>query len=284
MRLIACGQCHAQYDVALVVAETIACSCGETLVNRALVPVDNEVQRCGSCGAHVVGDSDGCHYCGSELAPVGDLSLICPECFARNADGSRFCTSCGVAFAPQAIPIEGHELPCPACDVLMPPTQVAGIGLNECRSCNGLWVPGENFDALVSRATENARAAGATKPRTEGGNPASRQVRYRKCPECQGFMQRRNYRRSSGVVLDVCHNHGSWLDADELEEIAGFILSGGQTSAMLEEEHKTTSHGGDTAKASIARMRVAQEAQQNHGRNRPAGSLVRLLTDLFFFL
>jgi Zn-finger nucleic acid-binding protein len=288
MRLIACAQCHAQYDVACVAAETIACSCGETLENRALTPVDNPVQRCGACGALVVADADthDCQYCGSTLTPTGDLSLICPECFARNEDEARFCTACGVAFSPQAIPIDGHELPCPACDLLMPPTQVAGIGLNECVSCSGLWVPGENFDALVERATENARAAGSSAPRSQGGNPARRQVQYRKCPECQGFMQRRNYRRSSGVVLDVCHEHGSWLDADELEEIAGFILSGGQTSAMLEEEHKTTSHGGATAKASLARMRAAQEMQQHHGWGRPtpgtgSGSLLRLLTDLF---
>jgi hypothetical protein len=29
------------------------------------------------------------------------------------------------------------------------------------------------------------------------------------------------------VILDCCHAHGTWLDADELEQIAGFILSRG---------------------------------------------------------
>ena len=291
MRLIACGRCHAQYDVASVLAETITCSCGEELENRDLTPVDHEVHRCGACGAHVVteGDAKSCQYCGSALAPTGDLSLICPECFARNEDAARFCTACGVGFQPQAIPVDGHELPCPACDLLMPPTQVAGIGLNECVSCSGLWVPGENFDALVDRATQNARAAGTSAPRSEGGNPAARQVKYRKCPECQGFMLRRNYRRSSGVVLHVCNEHGTWLDADELEEIAGFILSGGQQSAMLEKEHQTTSHGGEAAKASIARMRMARDMEQyRSGWEGPSisigrtGSLLRLLSDLLF--
>ena len=192
-----------------------------------------------------------------------------------------------MGFTPQAIPIEGHELPCPACDLLMPPTQVAGIGLNECTRCWGLWVPGENFDALVSRATENARERGAA-PRNEGGNPARREVQYRKCPECQGFMQRRNYRRSSGVVLDVCHTHGTWLDADELEEIAGFILSGGQTSQMLDEEHRSTSTGGDAARASMARLRAAQKVESHASWSSTSfpssrgGSLLRLLGDLLF--
>ena len=40
-------------------------------------------------------------------------------------------------------------------------------------------------------------------------------------------MQRRNYRKCSGIILDVCHSHGTWLDADELEQIAGFIVEKG---------------------------------------------------------
>ena len=157
MRLIACAQCHAQYDVACVAAETIACTCGETLENRALTPVDNEVQRCGACGAHVVADADthDCQYCGSTLTPTGDLSLICPECFARNEDEARFCTACGVAFSPQAIPIDGHELPCPACDLLMPPTQVAGIGLNGVL-CSSMPHCGSTFAKGASAAARSS--------------------------------------------------------------------------------------------------------------------------------
>jgi Zn-finger nucleic acid-binding protein len=30
----------------------------------------------------------------------------------------------------------------------------------------------------------------------------------------------------SGVILDVCRDHGTWLDSDELERVVGFILSG----------------------------------------------------------
>jgi Zn-finger nucleic acid-binding protein len=39
-------------------------------------------------------------------------------------------------------------------------------------------------------------------------------------------MARRNYRKKSGIIIDTCSEHGVWLDADELEQIAGFILSG----------------------------------------------------------
>jgi Zn-finger nucleic acid-binding protein len=50
-------------------------------------------------------------------------------------------------------------------------------------------------------------------------------------------MQRRNFRKSSGVIIDSCRKHGTWLDADELEQITGFVLSGGkpEATAILEE-------------------------------------------------
>ncbi len=113
----------------------------------------------------------------------------------------------------------------------MPPRQVGGIGLNECLSCHGLWTPGESFDLLVSRAIEARQQASPAelhvlKPRVTGSNPAKQGVQYRNCPECGGYMARRNYRKKSGIIIDTCSEHGVWLDADELEQIAGFILSG----------------------------------------------------------
>jgi Zn-finger nucleic acid-binding protein len=287
LRLIACGNCHAQYDVSGLIAEHVTCRCGDTLENRELSPVDAEIHRCGSCGAQVGATAESCGYCGSEIRREGDLSLICPECFARNADGSRFCTACGVAFRPEPLCIDGHELPCPACDASMPPSQVAGVGLNECPQCHGLWVPAENFDVIVQRATEACRAgqtdgAPAPSPRTTGGNPLRNEMKYRKCPECQAFMHRRNYRRSSGVIVDVCNGHGTWLDADELEEIAGFILSGGKTSEFLENEHQNA-RAEAAAAAAFATARVTAENRSlrldriDLGTDL-AGGLVRLLT------
>ena len=232
MRLVACSNCHTQYDVTDVQAKTIPCRCGEEIDNIPLQAKDARIARCGSCGAGVQHDAKSCQYCGSEiLLEPGEHSLICPECYARCANGSRFCTGCGVGFQPEQVRIEGYELPCPACSTLMPARQIGGIGINECLSCHGLWAPGESFDLLVSRAIDARQQASpaelhALKPRVTGSNPARQGVQYRNCPECDGYMARRNYRNKSGVIIDTCSEHGVWLDADELEQVAGFILSG----------------------------------------------------------
>ena len=233
MRLVACPECHRQFDVTHVDAAEIGCVCGARVRNERREAVSARVRRCGSCGAGLPPDARSCEYCGAEVVRDEQrLSLLCPECFARNEEASRFCTACGVAFDPQPFAGDGHEHPCPDCGCLMPPRSVAEIPVNECPSCNGVWVQGDRFERLVARAVDAVRKAEQSdlpgrSPRRAGANPAAQAVRYRKCPVCEAFMQRRNYRKCSGIILDRCAPHGTWLDADELEEIAGFILEHG---------------------------------------------------------
>jgi Zn-finger nucleic acid-binding protein len=285
LRLVACSNCHTQYDVTDVSAESFPCRCGATVANQDLEALDAKIHRCGSCGAIVDADAEGCDYCGSEIVrDPGKLSLICPECYARCHEAARFCTACGVAFRPEEVRIEGHELPCPVCEVLMPPQTIGGVGLNECPQCNGLWVPGESFDLLLARAIEAHRAASPEErlklsPRVRGANPAAQRVSYRQCPECPNHMLRRNFQKSSGVIVDRCHEHGTWLDADELEQIAGFILSGGSTSATFKEP----SAGEQRARAAFAKASAGRVLQRRRWENDDAGvagSLLNILTRL----
>ena len=95
MQLVACEHCHTQYDVSTVITDSFVCRCGESVENKVLQSVDALVHRCGACGAQVGAEASSCEFCGSEIVrEFGPASTICPECFARNAEDSRFCTSC----------------------------------------------------------------------------------------------------------------------------------------------------------------------------------------------
>ncbi len=237
MRLIACSSCHTQYDVTHCHDKHVTCRCGEPVENRELQAVEATVCRCGSCGAQVSADAAGCDYCGASIArPDASAALICPECYARSHESSRFCTACGVSFNPESIEIDGEELPCPACSALMPVASVGGIGVNDCPGCHGLWAPKDRFNELVNRAIDACRSNGGklkahAKPRVQGANPGEQRVQYRKCPVCEAFMHRSNFRKTSGVIIDSCRDHGTWLDADELERIAGYLMTGGRPQA-----------------------------------------------------
>jgi len=261
MQLIACQSCHAQYDITGVGTEQIDCRCGAKVEVVALESRDLVVHRCSSCGAHVaIGDGE-CDYCSSPI--VTDprlLSLICPECCARNADDARFCGACGVVFDPQPAEVaKQEELPCAMCSGLMSPRTVGGFSINECPTCNGIWCPAQSFDALVKAALDSKKSdlTGEIEfaPRVRGADPSQQNVAYRKCPECDAFMQRRNFKKASGVIIDRCRKHGTWLDADELEQIAGYLLSGGRPDA--ERFMRETDADAETRYRAARRARIA---------------------------
>ena len=73
-----------------IIADAFPCRCGVTLENKPLEGIDAKIHRCGACGAQVAANAESCGYCASEIVrEPGELSLICPECFARNEEQSR---------------------------------------------------------------------------------------------------------------------------------------------------------------------------------------------------
>lgn len=254
MRLIACKRCRAQYDTTDLIETTFRCACGETVDASPPRGVDMRVERCGSCGATVDPDGRSCPYCGATIDRDDSRpTLICPECYARSPETARFCTHCGVEFRPQPIETSQEGLTCPRCARGMRVRAVGAVQVHECSDCEGLWVPGDGFDGLLARVIEarsaspiegiagplgrpssstrrnagvSSAGACAQGPCVAGGETAWKVV-YRRCPVCKGVMQRKNFGGSSGVIVDWCGAHGTWLDRDEPGGIADYILRGG---------------------------------------------------------
>lgn len=267
MKLAACTECHAQYDVADLAAGTVfPCRCGESIEVVDRKGDDAPVQRCSSCGALAREEEEQCGYCGADVVHLQDRgSLICPECLARNADDARFCLGCGVAFEPRPVEWAKSELRCPCCERWMSDREVGGLQIQECPKCFGLWAPEDRFAALVDRAAklagERAQTGQPLVPRVDGGNPVSNPVEYRRCPECDALMGRRNYQKRSGVIIDQCHEHGTWLDAHELEGIAGFVLSGRAASASAAAANVEANREREAARAAARRMMMPSDAE-----------------------
>jgi Zn-finger nucleic acid-binding protein len=281
LHLVACPGCRLQYDVSGRPETSFLCPCGETVAVVTSRGVEARVRRCGSCGALLEEGAVTCAYCRARVTREGELSLLCPECWARNHPQSRFCTGCGVAFRPHPMPAAvGEGVSCARCSVPMTPRAIGGVTIQECAQCNGIWVPGTSFDDLVTRAIEAWKASeeGAIvpAPRRTGGNPVTERVEYRKCPDCGKMMSRRNYRRTSGVIIDRCHDHGTWLDSDELERIAGFILSGGLERAKAAEQ---TTMKVQEGLAPPRPSRASADFEVLRQRHWPAASSTRITLD-----
>ncbi len=239
MRLVVCPSCDTQYDVTGVAGDSIPCRCGAAVKNEALPGVDARILRCGACGAAVGDGARECAYCGAGVVREGAKSLICPKCYARNDEATRFCTACGLEFRPEPVAASVDLVACVHGCGTMAASAVAGVPIHECTTCRSVWVPGRRLEELVARSTgapPPPPGAGRERP-DDAESDGVVAIVYRKCPVCSALMARRNFKRISGVVVDQCPGHGAWLDADELEQLAAFARSGGLArSAVVEEE------------------------------------------------
>ena len=79
------------------------------------------------------------------------------------------------------------------------------------------------------------------------------------------------------MILDRCSTHGTWLDADELEQIAGFLLSG-RGSAESSAAKRTVSEA--FVRATSASIGRRQSFAKDDRRGGLMGSMVDVLMDL----
>ncbi|MBI1841487.1 MAG: zf-TFIIB domain-containing protein [Verrucomicrobia bacterium] len=193
--------------------------------------MDAESLHCPSCGAPARSDASTCSHCGGVLATVA-----CPKCFHLMFRDSKFCSSCGaLAVAWRGEP---GNLSCPECEQSMLKGEVASCLLHHCAKCYGIWLDKETFARVCRDADQQSAVLGL--PQLMGAESAAPEVeiRYRKCPQCPERMNRVNFARCSGVVVDVCRTHGTWFDRQELHRIIQFVQRGGlEKSRALELEN-----------------------------------------------
>jgi Zn-finger nucleic acid-binding protein len=174
--------------------------------------------HCPNCGSPAAPGDAACKYCKAALATVS-----CPSCFALMFEGAIYCPACGTRRARSAG--GDRQAPCPACRGVMREVLVGETALLECGKCRGMWLDAATFEHVCA----DREAQGAVLhqwPTTQRPATAAR-VRYRKCVACGKMMNRLNFGRLSGTVVDVCKGHGTFLDEGELHLIVTFIQQGG---------------------------------------------------------
>ena len=158
--------------------------------------------------------------------------------------GSKHCPRCGAA-AAQRRDIAGQIQKCPRCRADMKLLQLGATQVQECDRCEGLWLDVNAFETICADREEQAAVlGGASVAKSDAIRTDGNTVRYVPCPQCAQLMNRINFARCSGVIVDVCKGHGTWFDKDELSRIVEFIRGGGlsvsraKEKAELEEERR----------------------------------------------
>jgi len=220
---------------------------------------------CPDCDAAIEPGARACPACRRALA-----TRRCEACGARALVLAARCETCAAALSEKSA-IGLGDATCPGCDAALGVQTTQGVRFHECTACGGLFFDRESF----ARATDDVDARAALAFRgslSEGPYRGGRQTAappdaapirarfYRRCPACRTVMSRVNFGRRSGVFLDVCPRHGTWLDRDELAIVLAFVDRGGLEAsrrALAEEKEREASEARQSRTA--ARVALASE-------------------------
>lgn len=232
--------------------------------------------RCPGCGAPASPDDEACGYCRAALT-----AMACPSCFTPVFRDTRHCPRCGVRTAREELG-DWSSSPCPRCAGRFAPVRVGEVELLECGGCGGAWMqPGPFERVCAERETQAAVLAGPLSE-VRRGAPRAETVRYLPCPECRKHMNRVNFARYSGVIMDVCKEHGTFFDRDELRRIVSFIRDGGMDRARERERERLVDE-----QRRLRRMQLDLEQQRRKAQphfmheRRGSGALDGVLAELF---
>lgn len=115
---------------------------------------------------------------------------------------------------------------------------IGATAMRECDRCGGLWVDVAAFEKICADREQQSAVLGAASPAPASTSLAGDgdKISYAPCPQCGQLMNRINFARCSGVVVDVCRGHGIWFDRNELSEIVQFIRGGGLEASRQREK------------------------------------------------
>jgi Zn-finger nucleic acid-binding protein len=154
--------------------------------------------RCAACGAHDVMAAPGYSTHPYREPAASPVSSCAPEPHDRR--GPR----------------------CPRCAQVLKDASASEL---VCGACQGVFV--EHAELAIRIRAERPSLPPSVSARHARSRPPEPTVRYGRCPKCGDVMTRVNFGARSGIVVDVCYEHGTWFDRGELQAALEFVREGG---------------------------------------------------------
>jgi len=267
--IIACNACGLQYDVrAFTEGTIILCRCQHQLLVPAHVV---GVVRCPSCAGTVDASAQRCLYCQSLVS-----RHRCPSCAVPLRAEAKFCDQCGATVDDVgAFTARASERSCPRCRVPMFHDTCAGLEIEGCAECLGMWVPHAAVRQLVERTPRHIKPVTDAAPSVRTATPAAAPAApippggaaYIPCPSCGQLMNPKNYGGTTGIQIDFCALHGIWFDANELNQMLESVARDGASAPLAGAAAIGPDPRSGAAAASPEAMLAAEETRRRfHAR------------------
>ena len=164
---------------------------------------------------------------------------LCNTCSAPLPANTNRCIYCRTRNDVDLHALQGHsvhqsesERICPGCNIPLQTIDLkigSAFLIEHCKQCFGLFFDPGEIENLLENSVSNVfdvnfkHLLNINRDRYQ-----RRKIKYVPCPVCQVLMNRVNFGRRSGVVIDHCKKHGVWLDSGELTHLMEWKKAGGQ--------------------------------------------------------
>jgi Zn-finger nucleic acid-binding protein len=191
-----------------------------------------------------------------------------------NIPDAGYCSGCGHQLGLEPLGTLG-PLPCPLCK--SPLETYRDGSLFDCGTCGGQFVAHPLLRELLHDHEHAPHPLGPTAKLPAVPDPRSN---YIPCPACASLMNRKNFGGVSGVIVDVCKQHGTWFDVGELPRVLAFVAAGGleRTRKRAEEEAAVSKRAAQVAAMTPATATSSRDYTSMHAGG--TSSLAQMFVDL----
>ncbi|MHC4547907.1 MAG: TFIIB-type zinc ribbon-containing protein [Planctomycetota bacterium] len=162
---------------------------------------------------------------------------LCPGCGNEVVDTQR-CPVCEAGRAPRGgspRKLAKGLSKCPRCNEFLLKQDWDGVITYSCPNCRGTFFPARGLEEVLNKLRATCDPVDVQTVLKDFRDRFSRKlptaIRYKTCPVCNTVMTRRNYATVSGVIVDACGDHGTWVDEAQFAALADFICRGGDVLA-----------------------------------------------------
>ena len=117
---------------------------------------------------------------------------------------------------------------CPRCEIKLGTEEYEGVKTSFCNQCWGHWMSREEFTHVLK--SERYRFSDTEKESllrswAEKSQPDVELEPVVNCPVCKKPTERKAFSADCSVALDLCSDHGVWLDSSEIKQVQVYFDS-----------------------------------------------------------